>query len=96
MARRFRIRCIVKTDRTSPYERIHAIGGVNPDGSRWTLTQDQAISQIEAGASLLYVESAVGHRFDLVVAMDAYAHKYLKTALAVAQPVKLLSLPNCP
>jgi hypothetical protein len=96
MARHLHIRCIVKTDRTSPHERIHAIGGVNSDGSRWTLTQDQAISQIEAGASVFYVESGVGHRFDLIVAVDDGGNKYLKTALAIDQPVKLLSLPTCP
>ncbi|HZD13028.1 MAG TPA: DUF3892 domain-containing protein [Candidatus Binatus sp.] len=96
MARHLRIRCTVKTGQTSPHERIHAVGGINPDGSRWTLTQEEAISQIEKGACVFYVESPVRQRFDLTVATDANGSKYLKTPTARDQPVKLLSLPACP
>jgi hypothetical protein len=35
-----RIRCIVKTDRTSAHERVDSVGEVKPDGSPWELTQD--------------------------------------------------------
>src|SRR5258706_5212353 len=35
LAKYLRIRCIVKTDRPSPHERIHSVGGVKPDGSPW-------------------------------------------------------------
>jgi hypothetical protein len=45
MAQYLHIRCVVKTDRTSAHERIHAVGEVNPDGSSWEPTQDKAIPE---------------------------------------------------
>ncbi len=37
MAQYLRIRCVVKTDRTSAHERIQSVGVVKPDGSRCKL-----------------------------------------------------------
>jgi hypothetical protein len=42
-----RIRCINKTDRSSAWERIRSVGGVNPDGKNWKLTLNDAIVGIE-------------------------------------------------
>ena len=95
MAQYLRIRCIVKTDRTSAQERIHSVGGVKPDGSPWKLTQEKAISYIEDGTYLFYIEGLGGHRFDVIVAASAYGN-YLKTVADKEQPNKLLSLPTCP
>jgi hypothetical protein len=95
MAQYLRIRCIVKTERTSAHERIHSVGGVKPDGTRWQLTQDKAISCIRDGTHVLYIESSVGHRIDVMVATSAHGN-YLKTAADREQPDKLLSLPTCP
>ena len=95
MARYLRIRSIIRTDRTSAYERIGAICGVKRDGSHWTLTQDQAVSEIEDGISMFYIERA-GKRFDVVLGMDVHAHKYLKTVADRDQPDELLYLPACP
>src|SRR2546430_13561697 len=47
MARYLRIRSIVKTERTDTHERIKAICGLMPDGSHWTLTREDAVSQVE-------------------------------------------------
>jgi hypothetical protein len=96
MAQYLRIRCIVKTDRTSAHERIHSVGGVNPDGGRWKLTQDKAISCIEDGTYVLYIERLRGQRLDVIVATSAGAAKYLKTVADGEHPEKLLSLPTCP
>jgi len=96
MARHLHIRCTLKTDRTSAHGRVRAIGGISPDGSHWTLTQDQAIAQIEDGTSVFYIETARGQRTDIVVAMDVHTDKYLKTVSDRERPEKLLSLPNCP
>lgn len=92
MARYLRIRHVVKTDRPSAHEQIQAICGNKLDGSHWSLTQDEAIAQVEDGISLFYVESTGGRRSDVVVALDLHAHKYLKT---VADD-ELLYLPPCP
>jgi Protein of unknown function (DUF3892) len=95
MARYLRIRRVVKTDRTNAHEQIQAICGIKPDGSHWSLAQDEAISQVEDGTSIFYVERAGGRRLEVIVAMDFHAHKYLKTVADGEQPDELLYLPNC-
>jgi uncharacterized protein DUF3892 len=95
MAQHLRIRCVVKTDQTSAHERIHSVGGAKPDGSRWKLAQDKAISCIQDGTYVFYIEKPGGHRLDVIVATSAYGN-YLKTVADREQPDKLLSLPICP
>src|SRR5205814_3546279 len=58
---------------------INAICGVNLDGSHWTLTHEDAVSRIEDGICAFYMEGPRGQRYDVTVAMDAHAHRYLKT-----------------
>ncbi|MFZ1220112.1 MAG: DUF3892 domain-containing protein [Chthoniobacterales bacterium] len=95
MATRIEIRCINRTDRYNPHERISHVGGVNADGTRWKLTQPDAIIGIENGKWAFYV-SQQGRTVDVIVATSAYGHKYLKTVADGAQPDNLLSLPECP
>ncbi|MGD0116026.1 MAG: DUF3892 domain-containing protein [Dehalococcoidia bacterium] len=98
MAQRLRIRCINKTDRYNPHERITHVGGLNADRTRWRLTQADAIKGIEDGKWSFYVEQPEGHEVDVVVAVSASAqgHKYLKTKADGEQPDNLLALPECP
>ena len=95
MAQYLHIRCVVRTDRTNAHERIHSVGGVKPDGSRWKLTHDKVISYIQDGTYVFYIEKPGGHRLDVIVATSAYGN-YLKTIADREQPDKLLSLPTCP
>jgi len=87
--------CVVSTDRTNAHERIHSVGGVKPEGSRWKLTQDKAISYIQDGTYVFYIEKPGGHRLDVIVATSAHGN-HLKTVADREQPDKLLSLPTCP
>ena len=96
MAQHLRIRCIVQADRTTAHTCIYSVGGVKPDGTSWKLTQEKAISYIEDGTYIFYIERPVGQRFDVIVATSADGNKYLKTSADKAQPDKLLSLPACP
>jgi hypothetical protein len=96
MATTVQIKCINKTERYNPHERIRAVGGTNPDGTRWKLTQEEAIKAIEEGRYSFYVERPVGVRVWVIVARSAQGNKYLKTEADGEQPNNLLSLPECP
>jgi hypothetical protein len=95
MAIRAQIKCINKTNRFDPHDRIHSIGGVNSDGGRWKMSQKDAIRDIENGTYTFFV-SAGGRTADVIVATSRYGNKYLKTVADGEQPDNLLSLPECP
>jgi len=96
MPQRLRIRCINKTDRYNPHERISHVGGVNADGTRWRLTQAQAIAGIKEGKWSFYVEQPPGHVVDVIIARSPQGNEYLKTEADGEQPNNLLSLSECP
>jgi hypothetical protein len=94
MAQDIEIKCIRKTNRTNPHERIQGVGGVNADGTRWFLPIDQAISGIEAGKWHFWT-SGGGKSVWVEIALHE-GHKYLKTTADGVHPNNLLSLPECP
>ena len=77
-----------------PHLRISNVGGVNPNGTRWKLSEDVAIAGIERGEWSFYV-SRGGSTVRVVIA-TRFGHKYLKTEPDGEQPDNLLSLPECP
>lgn len=95
MPTRHEIRCINKTDRLDPHDRIKHVGGVNADATRWKITQREAIDGIEGGKWTFYVTKN-GRTVDVVVAVSRFGHKYIKTEADGDQPNNLLSLPECP
>jgi hypothetical protein len=95
VAQNVQISCINKTPRMDPHDRIHSVGGVNPDGTRWKLGQQEAIAGVEAGKWQFYV-SVSGKSVWVVVATSRWGNNYLKTQDDGEQPNNLLSLPECP
>ena len=95
----YRIRCINKTNRASAHERISHIGGLNDNNTRWRLTLAEGVRMTEEAAAkgqvAFYIEQG-GSRVNVVVAVSALGHKYLKTVADGEQPDNLLSLPECP
>lgn len=89
------VKCINKSDRFNPDERIINIGGINPDGTRWKLSQANAISGIDSGKWSFYVARGL-HVVRVVVAVSRLGYRYLKTEADGEQPDNLLSLPECP
>jgi len=95
MAPIIEIRFIKKSDRTNHYERILSIGGINPDGKRWEMSETDAISNIKNGKFAFYI-SRGGNTVDVIIAKSQFDHEYLKTVADGEQPNNLLSLPECP
>lgn len=92
---RHQVLCVNKIDRPNPHERILYIGGTNLDGSRWKISQQDAITYIENGKYSFYVHAG-GRTVDVIVAVSRFGNKYVKTVADGEQPDNLLSLPECP
>lgn len=95
MAKTAQIKCVNKSDRDNPWERITDVGGLNADGFRWRQSQEKTIRDIESGEWRFYV-SVRGDSVLVVVAESRFGNKYLKTEPDGDQPNNLLSLTECP
>lgn len=92
---RYRIHCIGRSDRLNHDRRIRRIGGVNPDGARWQISEAAAIAGIETGRWSFYISRA-GRDVDIVVVTSRYGNKYIKAADDDGlHPEGLLALGEC-
>jgi hypothetical protein len=88
------IHCITRSDSLNHHRRVRRIGGVNPDGAHWRISEAEAIAAIETGRWSFYVNND-GHDLPIVVALSKYGSKYLKGAGDALHPESLLALPEC-
>jgi len=89
------IQCINKTNRPSRHERISHVGGINPDGTRWKLTEDAAIAGIRNGTWRFWTAGA-GQSTWVEAVPHPSGRAYLKTEADTTTRDNLLSLPECP
>lgn len=94
MGSRHEVKCVNKSDRTNPHERITHIGGMNADGTNWKIKQLEAIQGIESGQLEFYVNRG-GRTAKVVVSTSRYGYKYIKTESDGEMPDNLLSLYEC-
>lgn len=88
------ITCINKRDRKSRHEPIDHVGGMNPDGKRWRLTETAAIQGIENQKWSFWTRGG-GMMTEVVIATHN-GRKYLKTRADTTTKDNLLSLPERP
>jgi hypothetical protein len=93
MTSRHQIHWITRSDRLNHHQRIRSVGGVNPDGSRWKVSEEAAIAGIEKGSWKFYVVHG-GRNVDVIITVSKYGSKYIKTALDGLHPESLLALPE--
>ena len=55
MANTMQIKCISRTERMSPHERITHVGGC--ESSQWKITLNDAIGKIESGERAFFVQA---------------------------------------
>lgn len=95
MAIQVRVDCINKYPRNDPHRHITHVGGISPDGTKWKLTEEEAIQRIHDDNWQFYV-SVGGHTVNVAVARGPSGRDYLKTNADYYQPDNLLALPECP
>jgi hypothetical protein len=83
----------MRSDLVNHDRRLLGLGGVNPDGAHWRISQEQAIAAIEAGRWSFYIEAG-GRELQIIVEVSKYGSKYLKGAADGLQPDSLLRLPD--
>jgi Protein of unknown function (DUF3892) len=93
VANTMQIKCINRTERMSPHERITHVGGY--ESSQWKIALNDAITKIERGEQVFSVQ-ADRNTVGVIVAASLTGIKYLKAEIDGDQPDTLLRLPECP
>lgn len=90
----YQVTCVTKPHRSSAHEHITHIGG--PAGGRWVMTREEAIRQIDSGASAFFVQDPYSNKVAYVgVVREAGKAPYLRTHADGYWNDNLLSLNEC-
>lgn len=89
MAQRVEVHCSRKEN-----GQVTGIGGINPNGSRWFLTEPQAIEGIEQGKWEFFIR--VNGREVKIYVVRRNGRKHLWTDPDGYRPNNLAELPECP
>lgn len=88
------IKCINKSDRQNPWERITHIWWENYDWSEYWIRQEQAIDYINSKEYSFYV-NVWWDRVNVIVSKSRFWNEYIKTENDWDEPNNLLSLNKC-
>jgi len=77
------------------HSRIHSVGGINPDRTRWKLSEDAAIAGIREGKWHFWT-TANDKSVSVTIGKSAAGHDYLRTDPDSTTANNLLHLPECP
>lgn len=93
----YSVTCITKPNRESTHEYITHIGG-SINGTRWKITREEAIRQIETKTNSFYVTDPTNpfKRSTVGVIRPALGYPYLRTYADGDWDNNLLSLTQCP
>ena len=83
----------VKCDKANPHQRLRYVGGTNPDGTHWKLSEDEAIAGMKEGKWRFWTTGGKKSVW-VVTAKSASGREYLKAENDGSQPVTLLALPH--
>lgn len=85
----------VKCDPGKPRCRVRYVGGMNPDGTHWKLSEEAAIAGMREGKWRFWT-AAERKSVWVVTAKSTSGREYLKAEPDWVQPATLLALPECP
>ncbi|WP_299700419.1 DUF3892 domain-containing protein [uncultured Tateyamaria sp.] len=88
------IDCIEKEDRDDPFTAIKFVGGLNADGTRWRISQQDAIQRIKSRQNSFFVKEGT-RSVTVIVAKSRSGNEYIKTEADDYEPNNLLSLASC-
>jgi hypothetical protein len=83
-----------KDHRLDPYRTVTHIGGLNPDGSSWRLSVDEAIDGMRSRQGEFYLLDSAGEKVWIHVTVARDGHEYLKAIDDPGVPRRLLALPS--
>jgi hypothetical protein len=91
-----RILCVNRQPLQEFHRQILKVGGVNADGTRWSMSQQEAVQGIENERLRFYVQHPPLDPIWVTLARSPTGEKYLTTEIDGNEPYTLLGLPECP
>ena len=94
MVQNLQVLSATKDHRLNPYRCVTHIGGLNADGSAWSLSIAEAVEGMRARQWEFYVLDQAGQKAWLHITVSRDGHEYLKALSDPGVPQMLLALPS--
>lgn len=93
MPKLVQIQC-VKYEKANPHPRVRYVGGMNPDGTRWKMSEDEAVAGVKEGKWRFWTTGEKKSVW-VVTAKSASGREYLKAETDWVQPATLPLFRTC-